>query len=564
MQPFLGLCMIVRNEGEILERCLSSVAPFVDEIVIVDTGSTDDTKAVASRFTPQVYDHMWSNDFAEARNAAIARSAAVWILMLDADEYLDVENLEELKRFLRAQDNSSPTGVIVPIYNFVGTEGSGKISESTAMRIFTRDPDLRFVRPIHEQLISTTGQLKQLDYSLPIYHTGYTTETINAKRKNERNQAILNQLRSRGDFSPYDSFLLGNEHFSQDRYAEAIRCYEEANQPSQRDKSWLPLCIANAVQCLIKLKRYAEAYETIAQAIVRWPQACDYYWLKGYLLAQLGYDEQAIRELQLCLRVAGQTVDRQSWLISPNHGSTLPLQQLAVLHLRRFDVTQAVACLTKLAFANPNHQAVLVHLLKLIRSEPIERISSLLRTIYPNPESHQTEMIATACFQAGLVELGRTFGGIDSVLAEGVPSDDDPRQTSEICMRMFRAGRYEEFDRMIQLNEHHSMTLAQLLGDAFFEEQQFELALDYYSLLLRTDELSGKGYENLARLYFAQNEIEEGREFLKRAIELLPDRIELYTLFFEHTEVPNPETARLVRELTGRFPGLRHFPLLPI
>jgi glycosyltransferase involved in cell wall biosynthesis len=563
MQPFLGLCMIVRNEAALLDRCLSSTAPHVDEIVIVDTGSTDGTKAVASRYTSRIYDHPWADDFAAARNAAVARSTSAWILMLDADEYLDVADLDELRRFLGSYREPMPAGVVLPVHNFVGEAGSGKISESRAMRLFTRHPDLRFVRPVHEQLESRTGQLRQLEYPLPIYHTGYTSETIAARRKNERNQRILNRMRDTGHYTPYDAYLMGNEHYSQDRYEEALSCYQDAARPAQRDKSWYPSCLGNRIQCLIRLQRYTEAYGEIEEALAIWPEACDFYWLKGHLLAQLGFDESAIAELNRCLAAASRPLPSgQSWLISPNFGSTLPLQQLAVLHLRRFEFAEAVASLTKLAYSQPHHLTALVQLLRLVRQEPPEGVKKLLQSIYAQPDSSQVRMIVEACVQAGWFGLAAEYLGAEPPLAPAPPAASDVPGLARYCMQLFHMEKYEEFDACLQLGDPYESGLAQALGDAFFEERQYELALDFYSPLFNQGRLSGKGYENVARLYLAQDEREEGLEFLLQAIERLPDRIDLYTLYLRHSPPNSEDGERCRRLLMERYPGLRNFPLL--
>ncbi|WWT74562.1 glycosyltransferase [Lautropia mirabilis] len=84
----IALTMIVKNEARSLARCLDSVAPWVDKMIVLDTGSTDDTIAIARAHGAEVYERRWTNDFAAARNAALARSDADWNLVLDADEWL--------------------------------------------------------------------------------------------------------------------------------------------------------------------------------------------------------------------------------------------------------------------------------------------------------------------------------------------------------------------------------------------------------------------------------------------------------------------------------------------
>ena len=94
----ISLCMIVRDEEAVLGRCLESVAPAVDEIIVVDTGSMDGTKAVAAAYTDRIFDFAWVDDFAAARNASFAKATGDYILWLDADDVLLPEDLDALPR----------------------------------------------------------------------------------------------------------------------------------------------------------------------------------------------------------------------------------------------------------------------------------------------------------------------------------------------------------------------------------------------------------------------------------------------------------------------------------
>ncbi|MCR4789322.1 MAG: glycosyltransferase, partial [Lachnospiraceae bacterium] len=92
----LSVCMIVRNEEKILEDCLRQVIRFSDELIIVDTGSKDATKEIASRYTDKVYDHIWTGDFSEARNRSFSYAAGEYVMWVDADHIIDDEAMEKL------------------------------------------------------------------------------------------------------------------------------------------------------------------------------------------------------------------------------------------------------------------------------------------------------------------------------------------------------------------------------------------------------------------------------------------------------------------------------------
>ena len=100
----ISLCMIVKNEAAILSRCLDSVCDLMDEIIIVDTGSTDDTKAVAAKYTDRIYDFAWNNDFSAARNFSFSLANMDYIYAPDADEILDEENRKRLAEQAAAEN----------------------------------------------------------------------------------------------------------------------------------------------------------------------------------------------------------------------------------------------------------------------------------------------------------------------------------------------------------------------------------------------------------------------------------------------------------------------------
>jgi glycosyltransferase involved in cell wall biosynthesis len=98
----ISVCMIVKNEEAVLERCLESLKPIADELIIVDTGSSDSTKEIASRYTDKIYDYEWQNDFAHARNYSFSKATMEYIYTADADEWIDQENRERFIKLKQA------------------------------------------------------------------------------------------------------------------------------------------------------------------------------------------------------------------------------------------------------------------------------------------------------------------------------------------------------------------------------------------------------------------------------------------------------------------------------
>ena len=147
----VSLCMIVKNEERILERCLDSLKGLMDEIIVVDTGSADATKQIAARYTDRIYDFAWTGDFSEARNFAFSKANMEYIYSADADEVVDEENRAA---FLRLKETLLPEIEIVQMY-YANQLSHGTIynyDEELRPKLFKRNRSFRWQGAIHEQV----------------------------------------------------------------------------------------------------------------------------------------------------------------------------------------------------------------------------------------------------------------------------------------------------------------------------------------------------------------------------------------------------------------------------
>ena len=173
--------MIVRNEELFLEGCLESIKDVVDEIVIVDTGSTDRSKEIAARYGARVFDFPWCDDFAAARNEALEKCRGEWILYIDADERLRPASRDEVRRILSDRRNAAYTVRFHPI---------GGYTAYREYRIFMNDPRVRFESAIHESMydsLLTAAEEDGLgigDSPFAIDHTGYDGDLMHKHRRN--------------------------------------------------------------------------------------------------------------------------------------------------------------------------------------------------------------------------------------------------------------------------------------------------------------------------------------------------------------------------------------------
>ncbi len=210
----LSLCMIVKDEAKVLARCLESVRGVVDEIVVVDTGSADDTGAIAESFGARVLHHPFADDFSAARNASLAAATTPWILVLDADEWLTNESGAALRRAVTAKDAETAAGFFLEFDNDLG---GGRSHVCSIVRVFRRDPAIRFQYRIHEQVLPSI-----IDFARPkrlrvpiltdviVKHDGYLPARRQSKSKDQRNARLFElQVRDTPD-DPYAWYKYGD------------------------------------------------------------------------------------------------------------------------------------------------------------------------------------------------------------------------------------------------------------------------------------------------------------------------------------------------------------------
>jgi len=208
--------MIVKNEEAVIGRCLESVSDLVDEIIILDTGSTDNTKSIAKHFTNNIYDFQWIDDFAAARNASFDKATMDYILWLDADDIIDSVNRE---KFLELKENLDPTVDSVTMEYQLAFDEYGNVSFSLRRnRLVKRANKFRWIGPVHEYL-EVWGK---------IYHSDVAIIHKSLHHESNRNLAIYERRLANGEkFSPRDMYYFANELMDHGEYERAAQYYKE-------------------------------------------------------------------------------------------------------------------------------------------------------------------------------------------------------------------------------------------------------------------------------------------------------------------------------------------------
>jgi glycosyltransferase involved in cell wall biosynthesis len=253
----ISLCMIVKNEEQNLSRCLGSVKGKVDEIVIVDTGSTDNTKEIAKEYTDKIFDFEWCDDFAAARNFSINMAENDWVLILDADEVVNFFNKKNVNKFIA--ENEKVVGRIKRINTFEDTNGKRRLFERVN-RLFDRK-HFKYEAIIHEQVVAINGEnYDTVDIEITADHVGYEKEVINRTNKFNRNKELLKKAINLKNNDPYLYFQLGKTFFVEKIYEEAEVNFENAIELGVFTKfEYVQDLIESYGYTLINLKKYDKA-----------------------------------------------------------------------------------------------------------------------------------------------------------------------------------------------------------------------------------------------------------------------------------------------------------------
>lgn len=202
----ISVCIIAKNEEKNIERCLSSLAPYGFEIVLVDTGSTDRTKELAAKYTDKIYDFVWVDDFSAARNFSLEKASNNWIFMIDCDEWIETIDIGELEYFRKHLSHAVGS---VDRHNITGTPDNPGKSIDRTERFFSRSK-FHYTGTIHEQL--TPKYEKTFETFLlktSIGHDGYCmTEEARLQKSHRNVSLLLKQLEKEPD-NPYVYYQLG-------------------------------------------------------------------------------------------------------------------------------------------------------------------------------------------------------------------------------------------------------------------------------------------------------------------------------------------------------------------
>lgn len=275
----VSLCMIIKNEEKYLARCLASVKPIVDEMIVVDTGSTDRSKDIASTFGAKVYDFIWNDNFADARNFYLSKASGDWILVLDGDEVISPRDYDELKNLVQnSKSQSTAFDVITRNYTtnstiigwkandgeYIREEAGNGYIPTNKVRLFRNDSRFYYKFPVHEMI---EPSLKKYGINIkkcriPVHHYGKLNQKTDAAKGDFYYQLGKKKLEETGD-DLYALRELGIQAENLGRFEEALEFWQRFIAIEPR----VPEAYVNMGSCYIHLGRFDLALESTKIAV---------------------------------------------------------------------------------------------------------------------------------------------------------------------------------------------------------------------------------------------------------------------------------------------------------
>ncbi|GAB4136661.1 MAG: hypothetical protein Fur0037_01320 [Planctomycetota bacterium] len=417
-KPRISLCMIARNEQDFLGECLRRARDAADEIVVVDTGSTDDTVKIAESFGARVLHLPWEDDFSAPRNLALSHATGDWILVLDADEFLVGDACARIRELVE-----DPT-VCGYHMRFTNAYTGGKTIGVMMVRLFRNLTGVEYVNCIHEQVtpslvrIGADMGLRLSTCDVEVLHEGYTDEVMDSRRKNERNERLFRkQLGQTPDdiytLYKYGDFLRRVQGRSLDARKMLERCLDLILEGPPSLPRELPYAGEVAALCALEYAREGRndrARSIVDTALRRFLATPNLHYIAASLDLADGRADEAILQLRRCLSYRDQVL-----VVPIQEGITghVSLTGIAQALLLKSDFEGAERLLRQSLALAPDYEVahLVLSRLHLLRNDPNAALQVLTDYLIRHPDSPGIcQQVALILHHLGLCDQARRMG----------------------------------------------------------------------------------------------------------------------------------------------------------
>ncbi len=471
----VSACLIVRDEEKLLSGCLDSIRDWVDEIIVVDTGSNDKTVSMAMSYGAKVFNQQWEGDFSKHRNFSMEQATSDWIFIIDADERICEEDVPRLKEMINSDQHSI---ISINVFNVYGKD----VKMTTflpSIRLFRRDLNLRYEGIVHNRLVFPEDATI-VRANVKLKHLGYDLSPDQMRKKFERSHALLEKQMQK---DPNDTFAMFNlaqllrgagkdkpDLFSAEIIKLAARAVTLTNPQKLSTRNIHLMCLDQLSWAYFYKGDLKQALVFAQRALTHKPNYLDPLLLIGHIYTHSKEYDKARTAYQRYLEVQAQ-----------------------------YDPT---AEKDNIILVNPDSRATAFYglgLLAEIMDNPLEARRYYAKTIELNPDYLDV--------QARIGSLDHNSAELNENFAHGTKCLNEQEYESA----------EEHFMRALD-NSSNKRRMALEIAQKYFDNSRYGEAAKYYQMWLETNGPDAEILNDLANCYFKLKEYEKALEYYETAV----------------------------------------------
>lgn len=520
----LSLCMIVRDNETTIGPCLESIKPYVDEIVVVDTGSQDRTPAICREHGAQLFEFPWCDDFSAARNESLKHARGNWLFWMDSDDTITAECGRKLRALADGPHPDNVFGYVMQVHcPGPAEEGPADVTVVDHVKLFRNRPDLRFEGRIHEQLLPAIrraeGDVAWTD--LYVVHSGSDHTDEGWERKLERDLRILHRELEEQPQHPFVLFNLGMTYADAEEFERAVDFLQRCLAVSKPEESHLRKAYALLVSSLSQADRHDEAWEICRKGLHLYPGDKELHFRSAMLSQHFGKLRDAERDY---LRVINETEERHFTSVDQGLAGYKARHNLALVYEELGQLDQAEQQWRKIIEAVPDYVAAWRAVGELLfRRSDFSRAEQVAEQLLTSPGVRHRE---------GHLLRGRLAA------AQG---------EMDVAVHHFEtAGRFNPTD----------LEPLRQLCRLYFERDDLVHAEHQLVELTKRDPDDPSAWHNLGTVHYRQKMYDEAIEAYRRSLAIRPDSIDTWQqMGWAFGDSGRPDDAhRCLREILRREP----------
>lgn len=382
----LSLCMIVKNEENNLERCLESIKDIVDEMIIVDTGSTDDTIKIAEKYSAKIFFYKWDNSFANARNYSLSKASKDWILIMDADDELKSEDKDKVIKLID-NENNRLDAYYGETLSYLGNSSDNTILSSMNIRFIKNGKGYKFSGDIHEQITPGNEDADKQNFiglvDIKFYHYGYLDKVVKEKNKRKRNMDILQKRLKENPNDAFTLFNMSTEYIGNHEYAEALKYLKKAYKNFNPSFGFGSKLILKMIACNEMLQQFDDCLTLIEDGLKYYPDCTDFEFYRTNIFFMKKQYFSAIESAKKCISMGESPVLLRECL---GVGTYRPYYLLGIIYSNIGDYDASYKCFDEVLKLNPKFSDAIFRISEImaIKNMSIDEIKKKLESYFDN------------------------------------------------------------------------------------------------------------------------------------------------------------------------------------